>query len=61
MTDTIHPVPPSAAANTRTTMAQYQERHARSLADPDGFWRDEISRLDWLRAPTKWAIGRGIR
>jgi acetyl-CoA synthetase len=53
VTDTIHPVPPSAAANTRTTMAQYQERHARSLADPDGFWRDEIGRLDWLRAPTK--------
>ncbi len=48
MTD-IHPVPAGIA--TRTTMTQYQERYARSLADPDGFWRDEIGRLEWLRAP----------
>ncbi len=52
MTDTIHPVPAAAAANTLTTIEQYQARHAQSLADPDGFWRGEIARLDWLRAPT---------
>ncbi len=53
MTDTTHPVPAAAAAATRTTMAQYVERHARSLADPDGFWRGEVARLDWLKAPTQ--------
>ena len=56
MTDpvqTIHPVPVTALAITRTTAAQYQARYAHSLADPDSFWRTETPRLTWLRAPTK--------
>nr|WP_310522098.1 acetate--CoA ligase [Polymorphobacter sp.] len=53
MTEIVHPVPAAAAANTLTTMAQYQARYAQSLADPGGFWRAETARLDWLRAPTK--------
>ncbi|GGE15099.1 acetyl-coenzyme A synthetase [Polymorphobacter glacialis] len=53
MTDNIFPVPAAAAAATRTTMAQYRERYAQSLADPDGFWREQVGRLDWLRAPTR--------
>ncbi|MEY2882381.1 MAG: hypothetical protein RL490_105, partial [Pseudomonadota bacterium] len=53
MTDTVYPVPAAALAATRTTMAQYQARYAQSLADPDGFWRGEIGRLDWLHPPTK--------
>jgi acetyl-CoA synthetase len=52
MSDTIHPVSPAALAITRTTAAQYTQAHARSLADPDGFWRDQTGRLDWYRAPT---------
>ncbi len=52
MTDALYPVPDAAAANTLTTLAQYQARYAQSLADPDGFWRGEIGRLDWLRPPT---------
>ncbi len=51
MTDAIHVVPTAALANTRTTMAQYRERYARSLADTDGFWRDEVARLDWYTTP----------
>ncbi|OYU16328.1 MAG: acetate--CoA ligase [Alphaproteobacteria bacterium PA4] len=53
MTDTVYPVPAAALAATRTTMAQYQARYAQSLADPDGFWRGEIGRLDWLHPPTR--------
>ncbi len=53
MTDIIHPVPAAAAAGTRTTMAQYQARYAESIADPDGFWRREVARLDWLTPPTR--------
>jgi acetyl-CoA synthetase len=53
VTDTVYPVPAAALAATRTTMAQYQARYAQSLADPDGFWRGEIGRLDWLHPPTK--------
>jgi acetyl-CoA synthetase len=52
MSDIIHPVTPAALAITRTTAEQYQTAHARSLNDPDGYWRDQIGRLDWYRAPT---------
>jgi acetyl-CoA synthetase len=53
MTDALYPVPPAAAANTLTTLAQYQARYAQSIADPTSFWKGEIGRLDWLKAPTK--------
>ncbi len=53
MPDAVYPVTAAAAAGTRTTMAQYQARYAQSLADPDAFWRGEVARLDWLRAPVK--------
>ena len=53
MTEALYPVPADAAATTRTTLAQYQARYAQSIADPDGFWKGEIGRLDWLKAPTK--------
>ena len=45
---------PSEAAITRThlTEAQYEDAYQRSVADPDGFWRDESKRLDWINPPT---------
>ena len=52
MTDTLHPVIPEALAITRTTADQYHALYAQSLADPDGFWRTQIARLDWHRPPT---------
>lgn len=27
----------------------YKDLHARSIADPEGFWRDEASRVSWLK------------
>ncbi|KQU99121.1 acetate--CoA ligase [Devosia sp. Root105] len=46
---------PSAAAvaRTRTTAAQYEEMYARSLSDPDGFWKEQSQRIDWIKAPTR--------
>ncbi|MDB5539926.1 MAG: acs [Devosia sp.] len=46
---------PSAAAiaRTRTTAAQYEELYARSLSDPDGFWKEMSQRIDWITPPTK--------
>jgi acetyl-CoA synthetase len=35
------------------TASQYQAMYARSVDDPDGFWKDMAGRLDWVRAPTK--------
>ena len=40
-------------AETHTTEAQYAERYARSVSDPDGFWAEHAKRLDWMRFPTK--------
>ena len=34
------------------TAATYAAQHARSLADPTGFWRAELGRLDWITPPT---------
>ena len=48
----MHPVTPEALAITRTTAEQYHALYAQSLADPDGFWRNQIWRLDWYKAPT---------
>ncbi|MEO6394341.1 MAG: AMP-binding protein, partial [Devosia sp.] len=47
--------PPSAAAKARTftTRAQYEEKYARSVNDPDGFWSEEAKRLDWIKSPTR--------
>ncbi len=46
---------PSAAAiaRTRTTAAQYEEMYARSLSDPDGFWKEHSQRIDWIKPPTR--------
>ncbi|MGH1361067.1 MAG: acetate--CoA ligase [Burkholderiaceae bacterium] len=32
---------------------QYQEMYARSVADPEAFWREEGKRLDWIKPYTK--------
>ena len=51
--DHLFPVTDAALAATRTTAAQYAANYGRSLSDPDGFWRDQIGRLDWITPPTK--------
>ncbi|MEM8664704.1 MAG: acetate--CoA ligase, partial [Pseudomonadota bacterium] len=49
----IFPVPESIAANAHIDKAKYDEMYARSVADPDGFWRDEAQRIDWMKPFTK--------
>jgi acetyl-CoA synthetase len=46
---------PSAEISARTwvTPQQYAEMYARSISDPDGFWREQAKRVDWIKAPTK--------
>src|SRR5690606_34834587 len=46
---------PSAEAKARTwtTAAQYEEMYARSVNDPEGFWREHGQRLDWIKPYTK--------
>ena len=38
---------------TPITAERYAADYARSLADPQGFWREQLGRLDWVRTPTR--------
>ncbi|MEM7695525.1 MAG: acetate--CoA ligase [Pseudomonadota bacterium] len=48
MSDTIK-IPDEIAQNAHVTAATYEEMYARSVSDPDGFWREEASRIDWIK------------
>ncbi len=54
MTDRAsYPVPDAWAARAAVTAESYARDHARSLADSDGYWREQIDRLEWERTPTR--------
>ncbi len=54
MTERIS-VPAAARAATHCTAAQYEERYRRSIEDPEGFWKEEAARLDWVTPPSRIA------
>ncbi|HEY0918744.1 acetate--CoA ligase [Devosia sp.] len=39
--------------HSRLTPAQFEAQYARSLAEPDAFWREQAKRLDWIKPFTK--------
>ena len=41
--------------HTHCTAEEYQALYRRSLSDPDGFWRDQAERIDWIEPPTRIA------
>jgi acetyl-CoA synthetase len=47
--------PPTAFATEAhlKSRAEYDAMHARSLSDPDGFWREQAAQLHWFKAPTQ--------
>ena len=49
----IHPVPQQWAENALIDAAAYEKKYRRSIADPDGFWREEARRIDWMRPFTR--------
>ena len=49
----IHPVPSAFAASARMTSAAYVRHYEHSIRDPDAFWGDVATRIDWFRAPTE--------
>ncbi len=53
MSDTLLPVPKEWRSRAYIDPAKYAEMYARSLADPDGFWREQAARLDWIKPFTK--------
>ncbi|MFN3370436.1 MAG: acetate--CoA ligase [Sphingomonadaceae bacterium] len=53
MHETVHPVPEAWAARARYDAARYKALYRESLDDPDGFWRREAQRIDWIKPFTK--------
>jgi acetyl-CoA synthetase len=49
----IHPVDPAFAARAHIRKDDYQRMYARSVEDPEGFWKDMSGRIDWITPPTK--------
>jgi acetyl-CoA synthetase len=49
----LYPVRPEVAANTLTDEATYKAMYQQSVINPDGFWRDQAKRLDWITPFTK--------
>jgi len=45
----IHPVPQHWAEHALINAQGYRDKYRRSVEDPDGFWREEAQRLDWIR------------
>jgi len=48
----LYPVRPEVAAQTLTDEASYKALYQQSVVNPDGFWREQAARLDWIRAFT---------
>jgi acetyl-CoA synthetase len=49
----VHPVPEKWAKNALIDAETYAEKYRRSVEDPEGFWREEAQRIDWIRPFTK--------
>ncbi len=52
MTDATIPAPADWIARATLTPQAAAAEHARSLADADGYWREQLAALDWITTPT---------
>ncbi|HUO97763.1 MAG TPA: acetate--CoA ligase [Rhizomicrobium sp.] len=53
MHDTLFPVSQGWRERAFIDAAKYEQMCARSIADPEGFWREAAARLDWIKPFTK--------
>jgi acetyl-CoA synthetase len=44
-----YPPSPELAAAAHVDAAKYDAMYAASMADPDGFWREQAARVDWMK------------
>ncbi|WP_298284367.1 AMP-binding protein, partial [Novosphingobium sp.] len=49
MSDAIYPVPAAWADGALIDTARYQAMYARSVTEPEAFWREEAQRIDWIK------------
>src|SRR6516165_1349026 len=48
MSETVHRVPQDFARHAFINHAKYLEMYKQSVVDPDGFWREQARRIDWI-------------
>ena len=53
MSASLYPVRPEVAATTLTDEATYKAMYQQSVINPDGFWREQAQRIDWIQPFTK--------
>ena len=53
MAEALYPVPDNWAADALIGEADYTAMYRRSVEDPEGFWREEAQRIDWIRPFTR--------
>ena len=53
MAEAVYPVPAEWAQNALVDEARYLDMYRQSVEDPDGFWREQARRIDWIRPFTK--------
>jgi len=51
--ESVIAVRPEIAAKAHADAARYRAMYEEATRDPEGFWRREAKRLDWITAPTK--------
>jgi acetyl-CoA synthetase len=49
MVEAVYPVPADWARNALVDEARYEEMYRRSIDNPEGFWREEAQRIDWIK------------
>ena len=49
----VFPVPEAIAGASHCDNAKYLEMYRRSIEDPEGFWREQAKRLEWVEFPTR--------
>jgi acetyl-CoA synthetase len=53
MSDEIFPVPAEWKTRALIDEAKYDAMYEKSIADPEGFWREEGKRIDWMKPYTR--------
>jgi acetyl-CoA synthetase len=48
MSASVYPVPTALQQSAHANKAEYQRLYQWSINDPDGFWREQAKRLDWI-------------
>ena len=48
MSQDLFPIPEDWAANAKIDAGRYAAKYAAALDDPEGFWREESERIDWI-------------